>query len=90
MFAEPQLGKVGFWPIATFRAPQNLVAIGGVGFKNFKRPLTHASDQSLANAKCVRHLALRLAKGWPGGEHETRDVGLADILRDVPEHKMRE
>ena len=37
-----------------------------------------------------RHLALRLAKGWPGGEYKARDVGLTDILRNVPEHKMRE
>jgi hypothetical protein len=38
----------------------------------------------------LRYLALRLAKGWPGGEHKARYVGLADILRNVPEHKMRE
>jgi hypothetical protein len=37
-----------------------------------------------------RHLALRLAKSWPGGEYKARDVGLADILRNVPEHEMRE
>ena len=38
----------------------------------------------------LRHLALRLTKGWPGGEHKARDVGLADILRNVSEHEMRE
>jgi hypothetical protein len=31
-----------------------------------------------------------LAKGWPGGEHKARDVRLADILRNVSEHEMRE
>jgi hypothetical protein len=31
----------------------------------------------------LRHLALRLAKGWPGGEHKARDVG---FTMDIGQH----